>query len=299
MKSLLLGDNGFIGVSHLSQARARETIERLNLDRIIQVIDESIACGATGYTFTAHPTNSQILKMLNDTGTISGKFELYPLLPNAQGSARIANEKGTPGLAKEVLSRLLVRGKRKALIKTGVSVMRMDPSRMLCAYVDMELGDYLSVKPENAVLRAVLLHEAVADLGISFRARDLFEGFIEHIRDSGEHASPGFVTRNFARFVKFFREEALPLRDVVIMTPFNSIGFQMNPSREACETSLRNLGTEAEVIAMSILAAGYIQVDQAVEYFKTLKNLSGAAVGVSSKQHAKETFSKLRTLLET
>jgi len=266
---------------------------KLDLETIVNVIDKSISCGATGYTFTVHQTNSRILKTLRDAGTLSRSFDLFPLLPNAQGSAKVANEKGTPGLAKDVLSRLLRSGKRRALIKAGVSALRMNPADLLGAYVDMELGDYLSLKPDWAKLRAVLLHEAVTDLGISFRTKELFESFMEHVRDE-YHISPGFETRNFDRLVAFFQSEGLSLRDVVIMTPFNPVGFQMNPSKEACEASLKRLGSETDVVAMSVLAGGYLRIDQAVEYLRTLNNVSGLAVGVSSKQHAEETFNKLR-----
>jgi hypothetical protein len=55
----------------------------------------------------------------------------------------------------------------------------------------------------------------------------------------------------------------------------------MNHSREACEASLPSLRKNGNVVAMNVLAPGYLQVDQAVQYLGTLKNLSGAAVGAS------------------
>jgi len=259
-------------------------------------MEESVACGATGYTFTAHTTNYQIMKKLSETGTISSKLNLYPLLPNVQESARIANRKGTPELAKEILSRLPAL-RKKTLIKAGISAMKMDPATLLGAYVEGELSEYINVKPDNAVVRAALLHEAVTDVGLSFRTRDFFQAFMNCVCDINEHVSPGFVTRNFARFVNFFHEESLSLRDVFVMTPFNRIGFQMNPSRQACETSLQSLGKEGEVIAMSILAGGYLSLDEAIQYLNALKNLRGLTVGVSSQPHAQETFTKLRSLL--
>jgi hypothetical protein len=297
MRSLLLGDNAFIGVSHLSQTRARETTERLDINRIVDVVEKSASCGATGFTFTVHPTNFQILKTLRDRGTLSQRFELYPLIPYAQGYARIANEKGTAALAKEVLSRILMSRKRGALVKAGLSLMKLDAAEILGAYIDMELGAYLAIKPENADLKAVLMHAAVTDLGISFQTRNLFDSFMQHIRDN--HFCPGFVTTNLDRFVEFFQDAKLSLRDTVIMVPINSIGFQMNPSKESCESRLRELGTQTSSIAISILAGGYLQLDEAVEYLKTLTNLSGVAVGVSSTLHAEETFTKLKALLTT
>ena len=39
-----------------------------------------------------------------------------------------------------------------------------------------------------------------------------------------------------------------------------------------------------------------IGVDEAIDYVRTLSNLSGVAIGVSSKEHARDTFTRLRTM---
>ena len=294
MNRLLIGDNAFIGVSHLSQSHAREKIAKLDVETIVEVIEEAILCGASGFTFSTHPNNFEILRALADAAPRSSGFELYPVLPYAEGYVRLTNERGTIGLLREILSKLRLSAKTQALIKGGISAIRLDPFGMLGAYVDMELASYLSIKPENARVEAVLLHEVVTDLGISFHTRSLFDYFMEHIRDS-YHVKPGFVTRNFVLFAKFFDNEGLSLKDVMIMTPFNRAGFQMNPSRESCETCLSHL-SGGNVLAMSIMAGGYLNLDDAVQYLGTLPELSGAVAGVSSKQHARETFSKLGAL---
>lgn len=195
----------------------------------------------------------------------------------------------------EVLSRLSLSEKAKALLEGGFSALKLDPVGMLRTCLDAELKGYLNVKPHKAVLRSVLLCEVLTDLCLGFQESRLLEFFAEHVRDN-YRARPGFVTYNLARFVKFFRESGLSLKDVVIMTPFNSVGFQMSPSRASCEASLSSLHEEY-VIAMSIMAAGYLRLDEAIDYIKTLPNLSGIAVGVSSKEHAQDTFSRLSAVV--
>jgi len=61
MKTLLIGDNAFIGVSHLSQSQAREKIEQFSVEDVARVLNKAAFCGATGFTFTVHPTNFSIL----------------------------------------------------------------------------------------------------------------------------------------------------------------------------------------------------------------------------------------------
>ena len=52
------------------------------------------------------------------------------------------------------------------------------------------------------------------------------------------------------------------------------------------------------VIAMSILASGYIKPEEASKYLASLPNIKGVAVGVSKEKQAKETFAILRKFLE-
>jgi hypothetical protein len=263
------------------------------LESIVEVICGALASGATGYTFSTHPINSQILEALG-TSYAPNQFDLYPVLPYADGYVRLANEKGMMGLVNEVLSGLSLADKAKLLVEGGFSALRLDPAGMLRTYVDAELKGHLNIKPKNATLRSVLLHEVITDLCLGLQDTSLLNIFARHIRD-GYGAKPGFVTYNLAKFVRLFQEAGLPLEDVTIMTPFNSIGFQMSPSREVCELCLSSL-PKLDVIAMSIMAGGYLKLDEAIDYVRTLTNLSGVAVGISSKEHAHDTFTRLKTI---
>ena len=281
-------------MSHLSQERARDRTDRLNIESIVEVICSALSCGATGYTFSTHPTNSQILSVLGTSNKIPHQFDLYPVVPYAEGYVRLANEKGMTGLVNEIMSRLSLSDKAKLLVEGGFSALRLDPAGMLKTYLDAELKGYLSTKPKNATLQCVLLHEVLTDLCLGIGEVDLLNVFAQHVHDN-YNVKPGFVTYNFPRFIKFFEEEGFSLNDVVIMTPFNSLGYQMSPSRDSCEMSLSKL-RKGHVIAMSILAGGYLTLNQATEYIWALPNLSGIAAGVSSREHAQATFTKLREI---
>jgi len=283
-------------VSHLSQERARDRTDKLNIESIVEVICSALSCGATGYTFSTHPTNSQILSALGTSSKIPHHFDLYPVVPYAEGYVRLANEKGMTGLVNEILSRLSLSDKAKLLVEGGFSALRLDPAGMLKTYLDAELKGYLSTKPKNANLQSVLLHEVLTDLCLGIGEIDLLNVFAQHVHDN-YNVKPGFVTYNFPRFIKFFEEQGFSLNGAVIMTPFNSLGYQMSPSRDACKATLSNLG-EGNVIAMSVMAGGYLKLDEAIDYVRTLPNLSGVAIGVSSKEHARDTFTRLRTMPE-
>ena len=67
----------------------------------------------------------------------------------------------------------------------------------------------------------------------------------------------------------------------------------MNPSKEICVGALRE-AEGASIIAMRILASGYLTPSEAIDYIKKLPNLTGTVVGVSKERHSKETFSLLK-----
>ena len=262
----------------------------------MRIIEAAVEAGASGYTFSTHPLNLQILAELKHSDVLKDEFELDPVLPYAQGYVRLANERGMRGLVNETLSKLPVLDRARTLVETGFSALRFDPIGLMKSFLDLELQPYLNVKPENCNIRSVLLHEVLTDLCLGLGNVRMLNAFAQHIRER-YHARPGFVTYNLVRFVEVFRQAGLALEDKTIMTPFNSIGYQMSQSRQSCEDCLSALA-EGDIIAMSIMAGGYLKLDEAADYISGLSNLFGVAVGVSSEEHARDTFAKLRSLVQ-
>jgi hypothetical protein len=83
---------------------------------------------------------------------------------------------------------------------------------------------------------------------------------------------------------------------MTIVAPFNRVGFQMNPSKEECEKALEIIpGTN--VVAISILAAGYLKPRDGIDYMANLPNIRGVSVGVSKEKQGRETFKLLKEKL--
>ena len=70
----------------------------------------------------------------------------------------------------------------------------------------------------------------------------------------------------------------------------------MIPSKEKCELALAVM-PKPNVVAISIMAAGYLNPIEAIDYIAHLPNIKGVAVGVSKGKHANETFQLLREKL--
>lgn len=86
------------------------------------------------------------------------------------------------------------------------------------------------------------------------------------------------------------------MNQTILATPFNSVGFQMNPSREECEKTLSTLSNKT-VLAISILAAGYFKPPAAADYIGSLDNLYGVVAGASTARQAREFFTLFKEKL--
>ncbi|HEV2139022.1 MAG TPA: hypothetical protein VGR53_09270 [Nitrososphaerales archaeon] len=239
---------------------------------------------------------SRVLRRMK-TQKYSRAFGVYLIVPDVQSYVRIASEKGMPGLIGDMMGRLGVAGKAKALLGGSLSALNRNPVSAMRTYLDAETSGFIGAMPKRCELRSLIMHELFTELVVSFKLQDLALAYVEHVKDS-MNVLPGFATRNFARFVDFASEAGLPMKELVILAPFNKVGFQMNPSREECEAKLAQIG-ETNVIAMSILASGFLGLQESVDYIRKLPKPVSCVVGVSSEVHAQETFSLLRRSFST
>lgn len=288
---LLLGSNPFYGTDHYLGERARQRNLSMNQERMVGVIEEACKFGATGFNCSTDPLTYGLLNSLKKSG-FSKKLGLYPTFPNPQGFLNEQLTHGTIGMLDSALRDLNSSSKVSAVIRGGFTLLTLDAERGMKLYADIELERLRSSSPQSSQLRAVLLHESFTDLGMCFGLGPLFKACAEHVSDK-HGVIPGFVTRNLRAFVAFCESSSIPINGTLIMTPFNSLGYQMAPSREASERVLLDRA-DVNVIATGLLGGGLVSIDDAIGYLRTLRNTSGVAVGVSTKAHARETFSRLK-----
>jgi hypothetical protein len=295
-KLLIVGDNPFQGISHLSQERARSRSEIVvsPADQAADIVLASLKNGADGFSFSVSELTLLILQKLRERNSID-QIDLYPMLPYAFEYVRIATQTGTPGLVKRFAKQVALSGDIGAVFEGFLSVARVNPEGFMKTYLAYELSRIKSSAGKHAKIKSVLLNEVVGDMGLALDLDWLFKSFIAYLSNRG--ITPGFNTRNFPYFVRKFNEWGINLDKTLIVTPFNEVGFQMNPSREVCEKTLLSLSTP-NVIAISVLAAGYYKPSMAVEYIAGLNNLKGVMAGVSSEQQALETFKLFRERLD-
>jgi hypothetical protein len=138
-------------------------------------------------------------------------------------------------------------------------------------------------------VKVLLLHDIFTDLLIAFKAHDVVLRFLRSAEQL--KVMPGLVTRNFALTVETLKEWDIDTARLVICAPFNKVGFQMNPSKEACEKALHSI--EGNIIAMSVLAGGYFAPTEALGYLEKLPNIGSIVAGASTIKQAQDTFTTL------
>ena len=241
---LLLGDNPFFGIDHLSQERARKRISTLNgFDGISEIMKFVSELGINGFVVSTHPQLKHLIKHMETKTNLLKEFDFYPILPYAQGYVSKVTEKGIINAITEILSTGSNRTKLKIIFKGSTAYLRKDFEKLIQTLIDVELLPLKSVKK-----KVVFLHDVLTDLAISLEMKKLIETFLSHIENE-YNVEAGLVTKNFPKLIKKLNEWNIKVP--TIMTSFNPIGYQMNPSKEECEKFISN----NKVIAMNVLAA--------------------------------------------
>jgi len=291
-KVLLVGDNPFHGISHLSQERSRVRGDApTNPEYAARLVEIAVENGADGFMFSVSEKTLSILGILRKNGGIN-RLGLYAIVPYAYEYVRLAGHLGgVPGLAKKVAREIVFSGNLRCIASGLNGILRSNVNSLIKTYLMYEISRIKRSAGRRVKLESVLLHQLITDLCLGLGLDRIPKFYIKFMLEAG--IIPGFNTGNFALLVEKFRKWDISLEDVVIAAPFNKVGFQMVPSKQECEKALANL-PKPNVLAISILAAGYLKPKEAIDYIANLPNIKGVAVGVSKERHARETFRLLK-----
>jgi hypothetical protein len=284
VKEILLGDNPFIGVSHLAQKKARDEQTDLSvMDMKINVIKAAMEGGATGFTFSVHQLNFELLQYMHKNyPDMLEKLNYYILVPYTQGYVRQANVLGTVGLTKLVLRNIILENPVDFLVST----LRIRADRVASLFIALEMKPYLRILPKERV-KAVLLHEVLTELIIAYNLVNLLEELKKYV-EMRLGISFGLETRNAGQLKQFLDENNAHVE--YIMMPMNPLGYQMAPSKEDAEKAIEELADRGtKIIAINVLASGAILLKNACEYLRKFKDrIYAVAYGTSKPSRAKE-----------
>ena len=210
----------------------------------------------------------------------------YILVPYAHSYVRRSNIGGMPGLLSSTLKDV-IRRRPLGLLEAFIS---FKPERFAGLFIETELAPYLKVLPKERV-KAVLLHEVLTELAIAFNLIDLLR-FLDSFVEERVGVSFGLETRNFGHLHRYLSKSGYCPKH--LMTPINSVGYQMAPNKAAVEEAVENLGEKTRIIAINVLASGTLNLDEAIEYIAKYKDKVYAVASASTKPYRiRENFQKL------
>ena len=282
VNNMILGHNALFGVNHLSAEKGMVKEKQFSDTKTaIDVIESAFDSGVRGMMMSTHPRAELIIKDLQNNNRLTENLNFSVLLPYLQKYVTMANEKGAVNMIFDIIKRSSLKQQFGLLLSGGSFLAKRDLYQVLKAMIDVEMLMFSGVKKT-----AIFLHNILTDMIIGLNIPDMFEFYYDYINTKHD-VIPGFCTLNFPRLMDIL--EKTQIENPLIMAPFNSLGFQMNPSLDENISYLNN--KNCTFVAMSTLAAGQIMPKEAYKYlFETVK-VDSVIAGSSSPKHIADTFS--------
>lgn len=277
---VILGDNQFFGINHMSEDKAQVLSERFrDLKAITDVIDTAYDCGIRAFMLNTNKRAKEICDFLRANSARYPDLCLYPSMPYAHKYANAVAEKGIFGALKDtLLSDHTAAAVLSMITKGGSSLFDKDMIKVMRLLVDIEMKTFRDLN-----VKVVFLQNIVTDLLLGFGIKEIFVSFAQHIRDRyGVEA--GFVSMNMPMLVDFLLN--CGIENPIVCSAVNKAGYFMNPNMHSYEKTLKE--KPFRPMAMSILASGAVKPQEAVEYVCALP-IQSIVFGASSRQHIYET----------
>lgn len=278
---VILGDNQFFGVNHMSQDKGRATYEQFkDLNEIKRILKYGLDKGVKGVMFSTHPSIYEICDMIRADEELKNNLNIYVNVPYIIKYVSMVTEMGMYNTLKTMLKGKSGSGKTKFILQTSANVVTLNHLGILERLIDVELAPFHGLN-----VKAVFLHNALCDLILGYDMKEVAVAFDKYIRKR-YHAIPAYGTLNFSEFSTFLDDAGL--NNSLIMTAVNKKGFLMNPSRDKVIEDISK--SSHTVLAMATLASGRLLPEEAYSFISQT-DVKNVVVGLSSQKHADETFS--------
>jgi len=281
MDRIILGDNQFFGVSHMSEEKGMARYRKFqDINAIIEILDAAYECGIHAFAFSTHDRVQQVCDYFRAHPQKYGDLRLYPVLPYAHKYAHLVNEKGMLGAITDVVVSNNTAGQIASMMaRGGAVVLKQNPIEIMKLLVDVEMKMFRDLN-----VKIIFLQNIITDLMLGFGIKEVFIEFVTYIEQKYK-VRAGFMTLNMPKLVDFLLE--CGIEDPVVCSAINKMGFQMNPDIASYEETLQSKLFQA--LAMSIMAAGAVPPKEAIEYVASFKNIKSILFGASIKAHVEQT----------
>ncbi|MBA2919774.1 hypothetical protein GON01_08720 [Sphingomonas sp. MAH-20] len=283
---VVFGDNQFFGINHMSQDKASEQAKRFaDLDRIFEVYGYAFEAGIRAVMLNSNDRALAICDRFRAMKSQLPPIAWYPSIPYPHKYAGLVAEKGMVGALQGLL---FADGAGSALGKIAqgaMATLSFDAVRLMRMLVDQEMTIFRGLD-----VRVVFLQNIIVDLMLGFETPAPFIEYCSHIRKR-YGAKPGLITQNLPLLHRRLVEWGI--KDVVICSSINKIGYLMSPDRASYEAVIaQNHPADYQFMAMSTLASGAIPPTEAYAYINQL-NIQSIVFGASSRANIEKTVASI------
>ena len=276
MDKVLLGDNQFFAVNHLSDEKSREQSIRFKDDSsIIRVIDSAIEEGINTFMCTTHDRIANICNYMRKNPVKYQDFKFFPCMPYAHKYANAVTDLGIAGVVKQYVPGNIF----STVAKGGMAFLSKNYIKLMEIFVDAEMKMF-----EGMNTPVIFIQNVITDMAIGLGMIDFIVEYDAYIRKK-YNAEPGYITMNMPMLLDIL--EARGIRNPIICSSINKIGFRMSGGKELYEKYLTE--REFRPIAMQVLAAGALGPQEAIEYLGQFPKIESVLFGASSRIHIRET----------
>lgn len=281
MERIILGDNQFFGINHMSEELARQQSIRFQTDEaIIGVLDAAYDEGIKAFMCTTHNRIAGICRHIKSRPDRYRNLVIYPCMPYAHKYADAVTQYGMVGALKHFTPHGNV---LSSAIQGGIAVARTDIDTMIKMLIDTEMAMF-----EGVSTPVIFLQNVLTDLLLGLRYYHAFMVFKNHINKK-YNAEAGFITMNLPRLLPAL--QGVGIANPIICSNINKIGFRMSGGKEKYEELIEK--STFRPVAMSIFASGSIPPREAIEYIIGLQGIEGFVFGASSRKNIRDTFQML------
>ena len=285
---IVFGDNQFFGINHMSQEKAQQLSEQFfDIKNIFRVYDIAIECGIEAIMLNSNQRAIEICEYFKKNDSKYGNLKWYPSIPYPHKYANMVAEKGIFRTINEILfSNNTTSGVLGMIAKGGTALISKDAIKLMQMLIDLEVKMFKGLD-----IKVIFLQNIITDLMLGYGIREIFEEYCEYVTEK-HNVLPGFITLNLPYCLE--KLEEWNIKDAVICSSINKIGFTMSPGLEAYEEVIsKNDSVRYQIMAMSTLASGAIKPKEAYEFINSL-NLQSVVFGASSKNHIEDTLKLIK-----
>jgi hypothetical protein len=277
MDKLLYGDNQFFGVNHMSEEKARaQQMHFQSIDAVIDAIDTARDAGIRTFMCTTHDRIGLVCDHMRARPERYEDFLFYPGMPYAHKYANAVTEDGLLGSIRRFLPD---EGLLNAMMRGASSFARRDIEGIITLLIDAEMKMFHGLNTP-----VIFLQNVVVDFAMGLGAYEGFAIFAEHVRKR-YGAEPGFITMNAPRLLDVL--DKIGIDNPIICSNINKIGFRMSGGLDAYLDALAHRRFRA--IAMSVLASGALEPEEAIRWVCELPNVQSIVFGASSAANIRRT----------